>query len=65
MAASGFIVPKKKAAPRKRGAGRAQQEWNGGSYGMPQPGRPVETPGQCRTPGAARRPTPWTSGTRR
>ncbi|MEU3268718.1 hypothetical protein [Streptomyces bacillaris] len=50
MAAPGFTAPKKKAAPRKKSAGRAQQEWNGGSYGMPQPGRPVETPGQCRTP---------------
>ncbi|MFE1731620.1 hypothetical protein ACFW6X_15875 [Streptomyces bacillaris] len=50
MAAPGFTAPKKKAAPRKKSAGRAQQEWNGGAYGMPQPGRPVETPGRCRTP---------------
>ncbi|MET9096195.1 hypothetical protein ABZX72_29370 [Streptomyces cyaneofuscatus] len=49
MAAPGFTAPKKKAA-RKKPAGQAEQEWNGGAYGMPQPGRLIETPGACTTP---------------
>ncbi|MFG3426180.1 hypothetical protein [Streptomyces californicus] len=36
-------------APKKR-ATTAQQTWNAGLRGMPQPGRSVETPGACTTP---------------
>ncbi|MFJ9979654.1 hypothetical protein [Streptomyces cyaneofuscatus] len=48
MAAPGFTAPKKQAAARKKKTSPA--EWNGGEYGMPKPGRLVETPGTCTTP---------------
>ncbi|MFE3383219.1 hypothetical protein [Streptomyces anulatus] len=41
--AAGITAPKRRAT-------KAQQEWNAGMRGMPEPGRSVEVPGSCTTP---------------
>ncbi|MFD3923064.1 hypothetical protein [Streptomyces sp. NPDC058595] len=41
----GFKVPQPKK-PRPRGS--SADNWNGGQYGMPQPGRIIDSPGDCK-----------------
>ncbi|MEU0522732.1 hypothetical protein [Streptomyces niveus] len=40
----GFKVPQPKA---KRRRASSDESWNGGAYGMPQPGRIIDSPAAC------------------
>lgn len=42
--AAGFKVPQPKGTRRKASS---DDSWNGGDYGMPQPGRIIDPPGDC------------------